>query len=117
MVLTRRGLLTGIIAASCAPVIIRAESLMRIKPIHLITEAELNNLFLTVMGKDAFGNQVIERIPIQPDIMMVGTRLFSMIQSVDLGLPASEHRFPLQHSPTYPYQRLAAGISLRNRRT
>lgn len=78
MELSRRGLLGGILAAGCAPLIVRAGVLMPVKPGLLLpvinggTWADLNprNLFFnnstgtgfTVYGTDVYGIPIVERV-------------------------------------------------------
>lgn len=125
----RRGFLLGIIAAASAPVIVRADSLMKIKPlrdpiIDLIIkkhdEFVSRQLLVEIFGTDSFGRTTAETIAAHgPDVMLVGKSLFKTIQKVVVEPLAYPRTSPL-HQPSqqaYPYRELTAGLSLRNRRT
>lgn len=82
---SRRALLTGLVGfVACAPAIVRATSVMPVRPFDdettggfLVKEESLDDLImLSVSGVNAFGERVIEKIafwPKTPGVMTVAS--------------------------------------------
>jgi len=99
--LDRRGFLAGILAACTAPAIVRSGLIMPIKPalithtyewktLHsgvVISAQQFEESFFELFGKDAYGNEVVERLPHNPDLMMISSKNLATVEKISLVSP------------------------------